>query len=211
MTTLSGVSTPVPPRRRRGPAGRQILDATEHLLQSHPLSDLSVDRICAEAGVSRATYYHYFGSRTAPLTRLSEELWERVFAEIQPFVDSPSSPADTIRSSFKAAWQVWVEHSAVFRALADNWRSDPELTTLWVSIIDRFTTAIASEIDRERAAGAAPAGPPSRELASVLLWSTAHCLAIAGAGVDPNMPSEQGLYDTIIDIWLRSVYGSAPD
>jgi AcrR family transcriptional regulator len=203
-------AAPVQRRKTRGgPAGRQILEATERLLQTTPLSELSVERICEEAGTSRATYYHYFGSRNAPLATLATELWDQVFAKIRPFVDGAAdrSPEQTIRETFQAAWQIWLDHAAVFRALAENWRADPDLQALWVAIISRFTTAIAGEIDRERAAGSAPPGPDSTELASVLLWSTAHCLFIAGIGVDPLMPTESDLFETVISVWLRSIYG----
>jgi AcrR family transcriptional regulator len=197
-------------KTRGGPAGRQILEATERLLQSFPLGELSVERICEEAGTSRATYYHYFGSRTAPLATLASELWDDVFTEIQPFLGgtSDSAPQRTITDSFKAAWRVWIDHAAVFRALAENWRSDPDLEQLWLTIIDRFTTSIAAEIDRERAAGIALPGPDSHELASVLLWSTSHCLYIAGTNLDEHMPDEAGLFDTMITVWLRSIYGT---
>jgi AcrR family transcriptional regulator len=209
-TTPAGAAAPIERRKTRGgPAGRQILEATERLLETTPLSELSVERICEHAGTSRATYYHYFGSRNAPLVTLATELWDEVFAQIRPFVDGAQdrSPEQTIRETFQAAWQIWLDHAAVFRALAENWRADPELQALWVGIISRFTTAIAGEIDRERAAGSAPPGPDSTELASVLLWSTAHCLFIAGIGVDPRMPTEPNLFETVISVWLRSIYG----
>jgi AcrR family transcriptional regulator len=211
--TAAAAAAGLPPIERRktrgGPAGRQILGATERLLAKFPLSELSVDQICAEAGTSRATYYHYFASKSAALAMLAEELWDGVFAEIQPFIAGAahSTPQRTIRESFLAAWQIWIEHSAVFRALAENWHSDPELKTLWTDIISRFTSAIAEEIERERDTGSAPPGPDSRELASVLLWSTSHCLYIAGSDLGGEMPDEAGLFETMMSVWLRSIYG----
>ena len=97
----------------------------------------------------------------------------------------------------------------MFRALAESWSGDPQLTELWTSIINRFTVAIAGEIDRERATGAAPPGPDSHELAAVLLWSTAHCLHIVGVHASEHMPDEDALFETMMTVWLRSVYGTA--
>ena len=202
----------VGPERRKtraGPAGVQILEALERLLETEPFNELSVERICAEAHVTRATYYHYYGSKNAALATLAGQLWDNVFAEIQPYVAGSTDvpPQRTIRDTFKAAWQIWIDHSAVFRALAESWTHDPELSELWNAIINRFTTSIAAEIDRERATGAAPPGPESHGLASVLLWSTAHCLHIAGTGINEHMPDEAGLFDTMMTVWLRSIYG----
>jgi hypothetical protein len=94
----------------------------------------------------------------------------------------------------------------VFHALANSWEEDPELQELWMGIIDRFTTSIAAEIDRERAAGTAPPGPDSHQLASVLLWSTAHCLHVAGAHANAHMPDEAELFTTMMTVWVRSIY-----
>lgn len=205
----AGEQPPVPRRKTRGgPAGREILQATERLLQQATFAELSVERICDEAGTTRATFYHYFASKHSALAMLAGELWDGVFATIAPYTEGEGSPQRTIRDTFREAWQIWVDHSAVFRALAENWHSDPELQQLWTSVINRFTTAIAAEIDRERATGAAPPGPDSLELASVLLWSTAHCLQIAGSGASAYMPDERGLFETMMTVWLRSVYGA---
>jgi AcrR family transcriptional regulator len=195
-------------KTRSGPAGREILDATERLLAHETFAELSVERICDEAGTTRATFYHYFGSKHDALAALANELWEGVFATIAPYTQGPDAPERTIRSTFQQAWQIWIDHAPVFRALAENWTDDPELAGQWASIIDRFTAAIAAEIDRERATGAAPPGPDSRELAAVLLWSTAHCLHISGVGASKHMPEQRDLFNTMMTVWLRSVYGA---
>jgi AcrR family transcriptional regulator len=206
------VSTSPPTRRktRAGPAGAQIRDALEHVLRTESFSELSVDRICTEARVTRATFYHYYGSKHGALAALAGQLWDDVFAEIQPFVTGTGEgqPEGAIRDSFRAAWQIWLEHAPVFHALATSWDEDSELRELWIGIIDRFTTSIAAEIDRERAAGSAPPGPDSHQLASVLLWSTAHCLHIAGTDANRHMPDEAGLFDTMMTVWVRSIYGT---
>jgi AcrR family transcriptional regulator len=198
-------------KARAGPAGPQIRQGLERLLRTEPFAELSVERICSEASVTRATYYHYYGSKHAALAALAGELWDDVFAEIHPFVSGGGEdpPQLTIRDSFGAAWQIWLDHAPVFHALATSWEEDPELQELWIAIIDRFTTEIAAEIDRERAAGTAPPGPDSHQPASVLLWSTAHCLHVAGSHANAHMPDEAGLFDTMMTVWLRSIYGDA--
>lgn len=201
------------PRRssRAGPAGTQILDALERLLHDGPFAELSVERICAEASVTRATYYHYYGSKHAALAALTGKLWDDVFAQIEPFVSGSGDeqPQRTIQESFRDAWQIWLDHAPAFHALATSWEEDPDLRQRWIAIIDRFTTSIAAEIDRERAAGTAPPGPDSHQLASVLLWSTAHCLHVAGSHANAQMPDEAGLFETMMTVWLRSIYGHA--
>lgn len=196
-------------KSRSGPAGREIIEATERLLRTQTFAELSVERICEEAGTTRATFYHYYSSKHGALAVLAGELWDGVFATITPYTQGPESPQRAIRETFRQAWQIWLDHAPVFNALADNWADDPDLAELWTSIINRFTVAIAAEIDRERATGAAPPGPDSRELASVLLWSTAHCLHVSGMHASEHMPEAPALFDTMMTVWLRSVYGTA--
>ena len=45
------------------------MSATERLLADVPLHQLSVEQILAEAGVSRRTFYVYFGSKFAVVTK----------------------------------------------------------------------------------------------------------------------------------------------
>ncbi|MFG2007391.1 TetR/AcrR family transcriptional regulator [Spirillospora sp. NPDC048911] len=63
-------------RRERADAVRNrraILAATERLLAEHRPADVSVDRIAAEAGVSKGTVFHRFGSRMGLMRELMIE------------------------------------------------------------------------------------------------------------------------------------------
>jgi AcrR family transcriptional regulator len=56
----------VPPRANATP--EQILDITFHLIAEHDVSGVSVDMVAAKAGVSKATVYRRWSSRTALFT-----------------------------------------------------------------------------------------------------------------------------------------------
>ncbi len=66
------------------------------------------------------------------------------------------------------------------RAIHEHWNITSELRTLWISVVERFTDAVSAELDRERAAGIAPPGAGSRQIAAALLWGTERCLYVAG-------------------------------
>ncbi|HEX6388971.1 MAG TPA: TetR/AcrR family transcriptional regulator [Solirubrobacteraceae bacterium] len=190
---------------------RAILDATERLLATVPAHELNVEQILAEAGVSRRTFYAYFASKYAVITRLLERVMEEMYAVIQPFVaradDEPRK--DALRHSLRAGWDVWAQHAVVLRAMHEHSHEVPELRAMWMDIIDRFAAAFSREIDRERAEGLAPPGADSAQLASILLWSSAQCAYVAGLGIDLRIADMDALFEPMLSVWLRALYGDA--
>ena len=201
------------PRAHGGDAEQQILAATERLLATTPLTKLSVARIVEEAGVSRTTFYFYFSSKHAPISALLTQVMDEIYGSVSAFTDRGDGD-DGIGDGFAAldrglegAAQVFRDHRMVLRAVVENWRLVPELRKLWLGIIERFTTAFAAEIDRERARGNAPAGIPSRELAAGLIWGCERVLYVAGLGLDHDIPNEDRALRTLQTMWKATVYG----
>ena len=87
----------------------------------------------------------------------------------------------------------------------ENWGSDQELGALWFGIMSRFADAVSAEIDFERDAGSLPPGPPSRQLAAALIWSTERCLYVAGLGVDDTFTGEEAVVDTLVTLWVGAI------
>jgi hypothetical protein len=80
-----------------------------------------------------------------------------------------------------------------------------------VGVFERFSEAMGAEIERERKAGVALPGPDARQLASVLLWSTAQATYVAGLGADSALPDERAISETIVTLWERALYGESGD
>lgn len=203
------------PRHHAGTsdAERQILHATERLLANTPLTELSVARILEEAQVSRTTFYFYFSSKYAPVTTLLSSIMDRIYEQVSLFTSGPhpGSGANALERGLDGAAQLFREHRMVLRATVEHWHSVPEIGELWLDVIERFTDAFAGEIERERAAGTAPPGIPSRELAAALIWSSERMLYVAGLGVDADLPDEERVLASLQAIWRAAVYGqSAP-
>ena len=66
-------------QERREEIERQLLDATERLMAAGAsFTELSVDRLATEAGISRASFYIYFEDKGHLLRRLTGQ----VFADL---------------------------------------------------------------------------------------------------------------------------------
>lgn len=187
---------------------RAVFDATERLLQETPIADLAVAQILAEADISRTTFYRYFTSKHAVVSALLEALQAELVDVMQPwFVRGDRPPREALTAALDAVADVWARHRPVLRASSENWHAEPELGTPWVAMMDRFTTDIARQIDRERAAGAAPPGVDSRAIARTLVWGSERMLYLGGFGLYGDGMEHESVA-ALVAIWHGSVYGT---
>ena len=198
-------------RAREGNADTraQILAATEGLLEHVALSDLSVAQIIEQAEISRATFYFYFSSKYDVVVGLLAKIMNDVYDVARPFIDrdDDAEPVTAMYRSLEAAATAWRTHRLALRAVSEHWNAVPELRTLWLGVVCRFTDGVAAEIDRQRAAGLAPPGIDSRELTTVLLWATERSFYVAGLGLQSELRSEQHAVEALFAVWRGAVYG----
>jgi AcrR family transcriptional regulator len=189
-----------------------IFEATEKLLAEQSLQDLSVAQIIAEAGLSRATFYFYFGSKFSVAASLLANITDEIFAFAQPYLGRtpPEEPREALAGGLRAAIEIWERHRPTLRATMQHWSTNEEIGRQWVAGVELFTETLAQQIERDRRAGLAPEGPDARALAAALLWGTQHCLYAAGLGVDADLDGERGAFEPLMAMWSRSIYGEAP-
>jgi AcrR family transcriptional regulator len=187
-----------------------IFAATERLLAEVPLHDISVAQIIEEAKVARATFYFYFSSKYAVVAGLLAQVMDEIYEVVEPFRarSDDEAPDMALRRSLEAATVVWGGHRAAIRATVEHWHAVPEIGALWLGVVERFTDAVAAEIDRERREGLAAPGLDSRQLAAGVIWSTERILYIGGLGVDADLPTEKDTVDLLMALWMGALYGS---
>ncbi len=210
------------PRRMRGrprtigvegvSAAESVYAATAALLEREVFEDVSVAQILAEANVSRTTFYFYFSSKFTVLSGLLDRAIGDIFETVQPFLArSPEDePGAALERSIRQVTQVWHRHRLVLRAVNHHWHSEPGLRKQWLEVVERFVSAGAAEIDRERAAGLVTSTVPSRTLAATLFWSTERVLYVAGMGVEPDIADEEAAVPSLVAMWTGTLYGCLP-
>src|ERR1700736_1886578 len=153
-TSLQAARSADRPRTHGGASETElaIFEAAERLLAEVPLHDLSVAQIIEAAELSRATFYFYFSSKYAVVTGLLARVMDEIFDVVQPFVrrQLDVSPETALRGSLEGAIALWGGHRPALRAVHEHWNTTPELRELWIGVVERFTDAVAAEIDRER-------------------------------------------------------------
>ncbi|QZT58601.1 TetR/AcrR family transcriptional regulator [Mycolicibacterium austroafricanum] len=187
----------------------QIFSATLDLMGRKVFNDISVADILAESNISRTTFYFYFASKFSVLSGLLEQAMNDIFDRVQPFLSraEEDSPEEALERSIRAVTSAWHRHRTVLQAAAHHWHSDPGLNALWLEIVERFVSAGAEEIERERAAGKITSGESGRTLASVLFWGTERVLYVAGLGVEPSLTDEEAAVGPLVAMWHGTLYG----
>lgn len=199
--------------RPRQPTGdsdpeQRLLAATEQALEDLGYHGLTVVAIVTRAGVSKSSFYRYFssiqGAVTAAVARCLDEI-RKDFAAARAAEGSASS---RLEASLEAGWNAWDRHGTVLRAASQHWPDIPQLKPLWAETFNRFAIAIAAEVDAERAAGNAPDGLDSAQLATLLLWSVERQAFVAALDIDPNLAgSHAAVLDLVRQFWRQAIYG----
>lgn len=211
MTTVGSARTHRG-RRSARPSGDDrelaILSTAEQLLRERPLADISVDDLAKGAGLSRPTFYFYFPSKDAVLLTLFERVIMEADSALETMVANP--PAD-LKALWRIGINVFVETFGAHRAVslaADAARSNKDVDDLWSRFMQKWVDHITTVIEAERARGAAPVTLPARHLSAALNLLNEKVMLSSFADARPSVPSEQ-LLDTLVHIWVSSVYGDA--
>ena len=139
MTQTS--STRLRPDQRRA----QILEAARRVLVADPHRELSVDLVAAEAQVSPALLFHYFGSKKKFQYAVIEEAAAEVMLRTAP---DPSLPPDEqLRSGIRAFVRAVLEAPQLYRAtLLMSAAGDPAVRALHSEIRQVFSTWVIGAV-----------------------------------------------------------------
>jgi TetR/AcrR family transcriptional regulator, ethionamide resistance regulator len=213
VVTVSA-SSPTRSRRAVRPSGDDrelaILTTAERLLAERPLSAISVDELARGAGISRPTFYFYFASKDAVLLTLVD----RVVAEAdaatkEAFRFRPTGRRDGWRRAITAYYETFRAHRALTLAWAEARSTNAEVRELWARVFEGWVHRCAEAIEAERQRGAAPAGPPARDVAVALNSMNERVLYATFTGDGPAV-AEAGAVDVLLEVWLRTIYGTSP-
>jgi len=140
-----------------------LLDAGVTVAEGHGLSGLSVNRVVAEAGVAKGTFYVHFADRAAFVDALHQRFHSRVQDAVALATEGTSPGADRIVSGVEAYLDTCLDDRAV-KALALEARSDPALNAVMSARHERFA---ASAVPSFKAMGWPDATAASHLLAAM--------------------------------------------
>jgi len=123
----------------------QILEAARRVLVADPHRELSVELVAAEAQVSPALLFHYFGSKKKFQYAVIEEAAAEVMLRTAP---DPSLPPDEqLRSGIRAFVRAVLEAPQLYRAtLLMSAAGDPAVRALHSEIRQVFSTWVIGAV-----------------------------------------------------------------
>jgi AcrR family transcriptional regulator len=168
--------------RRESPARRRILDTALALFYAEGIHAVGIDRIIAEAGVAKATFYHHFPAKDDLVCAYLEEQVDLVRQRAVPQGDTPE---EKIVSVFEAIGEITCKPGfrgcAFINAAAEY--PDPEHPVR--RVVDGFRRWFRDTLKDLLVA----AGHPDAERTALMLLALRDGLAVAGDLDDPATAS----------------------
>jgi AcrR family transcriptional regulator len=187
-------------QQRREQMERQLLDATERLMRDGAsFTELSVDRLSIEAGISRASFYIYFEDKGHLLRRLAGQ----VFADLAESADRWWSVAwrrdpDDLRTAMASLVASYRRHQPVLIALNEMAAYDPVVGATYGNLLTAITGRMTRVIEDGQADGSIRPQLAAATTASALTW-------MVERACQQNLPTEPASYDAELATRLAEI------
>lgn len=159
-------------QERREQIERRLLEATERLMRDGAsFTELSVDRLATEAGMSRASFYIYFEDKGHLLRRLAGQ----VFGDLADGADRWWSVAwrhdpDDVHTAMTAIVANYRRHQPLLVALGEMAGYDPLVGAAYRDQLIGISQRVARVIEDGQADGSIRCALPAATTASALTW-----------------------------------------
>lgn len=139
---------------RRPEVTAKLLEHVERLLETESWTDLSVERICNEAGVARSTFYLFFEDQGHLLTVLADSALEAITGAGEGWW---SLPRDARREDLVAAvgdiFGAYAEHGLLLTAVVEAAAYDARVREQLEASLERSFGAVTAHIARAQTEG----------------------------------------------------------
>jgi TetR/AcrR family transcriptional regulator, ethionamide resistance regulator len=195
---------------RRERIERQLLDATDRLMaDGTSFTELSVDKLATEAGISRASFYIYFEDKGHLLRRLATQVFGDLTDAARQWwsVADRRDPAD-VHTAMAGIIGSYRRHQPVLIALTEMSAYDPLVGQTYRELLAGISDQLTRVIEDGQSSGLIRPQLPAAVTASTLTWMverTCH----------QNLPSHPTSYDaelahTLTEIVWGALYLEAP-
>ena len=192
--------------QRRESVQKELLGAVESLLESgESFTELSVERLVAEAGVSRSTFYAYFEDKGDLLRSLAEDVIVEIGEAGRRWWDLPpdASKAD-VAGALKQVFDTYRVHRAVFQAVVETAAYDSGVRRQFGTLVQGLITELAAHIRSGQKAGSVRSGLDPDRTAAWLTWMAERGLyQLVAPATDEEVPL---LVDPLAEIVWATLY-----
>ena len=197
-------------QERRGQIERKLLDATERLMaDGASFTELSVDRLATEAGMSRASFYIYFEDKGHLLRRLAGQVFDDLAGAAEQWwsVSGRRDPADVL-AAMTALVATYRRHQPLLVALNEMAGYDAAVGATYREILAAIATRLAAVITKGQDDGFIRRGLAAQTAATSLTWMVERTCQQGLPGTPESGDGE--LVATLTQIIWGALYLEAP-
>jgi TetR/AcrR family transcriptional regulator, ethionamide resistance regulator len=192
--------------QRRESVQRELLGAVDRLLDNgESYTELSVERLVAEAGISRSTFYVYFEDKGDLLSSLAEDVIVAIGEAGRRWWDlPPNATKEDIREALREVFRTYRDHRAVFGAVVDTAAYDAGIRQQFGSLVLGLISELAAHIRTGQQEGYVKQGLDPDRTAAWLTWMAERGLnqLVAAASEEEN----EMLLTTLTEIVWNTLY-----
>jgi TetR/AcrR family transcriptional regulator, ethionamide resistance regulator len=183
---------------------RSLLAATDRLMRDGAsFTELSVDRLATEAGISRASFYIYFEDKGHLLSRLATEAFSDIAEDAQRWwgVATQPKPSD-VHAAITGIIASYRRHQPVLIALNEMSAYDPLVAKIYRDLLSGLTGRLSRVIEDGQADGSIRADLPATATANALTWMVERTC-------QQNLPTAPATYDAELATALTQIIWGA--
>ncbi len=190
-------------RDRRTVMEENLQQAMERLLEKgNSFTQVSVEQLAAEAGISRATFYLHFRDKGELVARLMARVTTEI-VEAASLVSPETVTQAELRKTVKAVVTIYRRHYAVMAAIVETAAYDDQVDALFRDMMDRLVDVNRRALARLKQAELLPTELPP-QVADVITWAFERSCHQLVHGRKPAQVN--AVIDALTHIIWKSVY-----
>jgi AcrR family transcriptional regulator len=140
-----------------------IVDTAVKLFSEKPYEDISVDEVCAKAGVAHGLLSYYFGGKRGLFAAAVQKAWQEL-ADAERARDDERTAVARVHGYVHRHFEYVSRHPQRFMTLMRTGHADRE-------VLDIATNARSAALEEIRASLGCPSDPPARLRAAIWGWT----------------------------------------
>lgn len=124
----------------------KILDATDHLLQSKSLSDITLSEIARETGISKGTLYYYYKNKTDIYMDVTARFLEHQHSDLIAWVDNKEKDTSIHRLVMYVVKRNIQEYRTRLHLINAASLGDEEIQEKLIDLYETFENLISEKV-----------------------------------------------------------------
>jgi AcrR family transcriptional regulator len=137
--------------------------------EGESFTELSVERLVAEAGMARSTFYVYFEDKGALLRALGATSLHGIYDGARPWFEKNEVTREDVQTAMRAILEAFRADEVIMTAVAETAVYDLEVRDMYRRSVEDFVTSLRKHIQRGQKQGVIRDVSPA-ETAAALSW-----------------------------------------